>query len=153
MSSVQPSGLGPPATASDDGSPSDSLSEDARRVLRLIEDERHLCAESLYKNLKGRLAVVEEEVAAAEAAAASAPKPRIRLRQNQTVKEPTEKQKQMKEAKAILARFKDALDDLEVSGCEFIPFCFVILVVVIVVVSNISILLFSLAAFSFFLSF
>ena len=40
-----------PTTTDDDGSPSDSCVDDMERVLRLIEDERHLAAQTLYHNV------------------------------------------------------------------------------------------------------
>jgi hypothetical protein len=48
--------ISPPKTNGDDGSPSKSCLKDARRIFRLIEDERHLCAHSLYESLIERLA-------------------------------------------------------------------------------------------------
>ena len=44
-----------PSTAKDDGSPSDDALHDCRRVLLLIEDERHLTAQKLYSSVTTRL--------------------------------------------------------------------------------------------------
>jgi hypothetical protein len=44
-----------PTTTDDDGNPSDSCVDDMERVFRLIEDERHLAAHSLYHNVLSRL--------------------------------------------------------------------------------------------------
>ena len=45
----------PPTTIDDDASPSDNIVNDARRVLAMIQDERHLCAESLLRDVESRL--------------------------------------------------------------------------------------------------
>lgn len=52
-----------PTTIFDDGEPTDSCIFDAKRVLRLIEDERHLSAEILYDSVVARIQTedVEEE--------------------------------------------------------------------------------------------
>lgn len=47
--------IGPPTTINDDGSPTESISMDAERIFRLIEDERHLVAQTLYHNVQSRL--------------------------------------------------------------------------------------------------
>ena len=44
-----------PSTTQDDGSPSDDPLHDCRRVLLLIEDERHLTAQKLYSSVIVRL--------------------------------------------------------------------------------------------------
>ena len=44
-----------PLTTKDNGSPSDDLMHDCRRVLLLIEDERHLAAQELYSSVMRRL--------------------------------------------------------------------------------------------------
>lgn len=44
-----------PSTTQDDGSPSDDPLHDCRRVLLLIEDERHLTAQKLYSSVTVRL--------------------------------------------------------------------------------------------------
>ena len=45
----------PPSTLKDDGKPSSSLKQDFDRLLRLIEDERHLCALSLLESIETRV--------------------------------------------------------------------------------------------------
>lgn len=45
----------PPTTTGDDGQPSNSLVEDARRVLALMEDERVLTAHALLAAIKERM--------------------------------------------------------------------------------------------------
>jgi hypothetical protein len=45
----------PPSTLEDDGTPSASLKQDFDRLLRLIEDERHLCADSLLESIEERV--------------------------------------------------------------------------------------------------
>lgn len=44
----------PPTTTNDTGDPTDSCLFDAKRVLRLIEDERYLSAQELYHSIKER---------------------------------------------------------------------------------------------------
>ena len=44
----------PPTTTNDTGDPTDSCLFDAKRVLRLIEDERYLVAQELYHSIKER---------------------------------------------------------------------------------------------------
>ena len=46
----------PPCTIGDDGAPSDSLTNDVDRVFLLIEDERHLTAETLLTSVHTRIA-------------------------------------------------------------------------------------------------
>ena len=50
-----------PTTIFDDGQPTDNCTFDAKRVLRLIEDERHLSAEILYHNVVARIQTRDEE--------------------------------------------------------------------------------------------
>ncbi len=50
-----------PTTIFDDGEPTDSCIFDAKRVLRLIKDERHLSAEILYHNVVARTQTEDEE--------------------------------------------------------------------------------------------
>ena len=45
----------PPSTLKDDGKPSSSLKQDFDRLLRLIEDERHLCALTLLESIETRV--------------------------------------------------------------------------------------------------
>mmetsp|Transcript_10771 Transcript_10771/g.26036 ORF Transcript_10771/g.26036 Transcript_10771/m.26036 type:complete len:857 (-) Transcript_10771:500-3070(-) len=52
---MEPIRINPPSTGTDAASPTDSLYNDAKRVLLLIEDERHLSALALYENLLERL--------------------------------------------------------------------------------------------------
>ena len=51
----------PPLTTGDKGAPSKSIWKDAERVFALIEDERHLVAHELFKNVKSRLEAWEEK--------------------------------------------------------------------------------------------
>jgi len=44
-----------PSTTQDDGSPSDDILHDCRRILLLIDDERHLIAQKLYASVTERL--------------------------------------------------------------------------------------------------
>ena len=44
-----------PSTTRDDGSPSDDILHDCRRILLLIDDERHLIAQKLYASVTSRL--------------------------------------------------------------------------------------------------
>lgn len=45
----------PPTTTGDDGTPSTSVSKDLDRVVRLIQDERHLTAHALLEEVRKRL--------------------------------------------------------------------------------------------------
>lgn len=45
----------PPTTIDDDASPSENIVDDANRVLAMIQDERHLCAEALLRDVQRRL--------------------------------------------------------------------------------------------------
>ena len=45
----------PPTTIDDDASPSEDIVNDANRVLAMIQDERHLCAEALLRDVQRRL--------------------------------------------------------------------------------------------------
>ena len=49
-----------PTTIFDDGEPTDSCIFDAKRVLRLIQDERHLSAEVLYRSVLERVRKKED---------------------------------------------------------------------------------------------
>lgn len=64
----------PPTTIQDDGSPSDSLTKDAKRLLRFIADERHLVAGELLENTKRR---IQEEASISSAEAKTAEKTRF----------------------------------------------------------------------------
>jgi hypothetical protein len=62
MSATQTSGsqaegfaIRPPTTMGDDGTPSNSVSRDLDRVVRLVQDERHLTAHALLEEVRERL--------------------------------------------------------------------------------------------------
>ena len=57
----------PPTTTNDTGDPTDCCLFDAKRVLRLIEDERYLSAQSLHQSIRDR---IQKEIDDANAAAA-----------------------------------------------------------------------------------
>jgi hypothetical protein len=98
-----------PTTTDDDGSPSSSCLKDADRVFRLIEDERHLCALSLYENLKERLARPIDIPTGGKLQ---------RLRRSGSTKIRLEKNKEMQEANELLEGKEAILKDLEVSVIE-----------------------------------
>lgn len=52
---VPPFEIRPPTTTGDKGDPSDSILQDAHRIFALIDDERHLVAHKLYRNVRERL--------------------------------------------------------------------------------------------------
>lgn len=52
-----------PTTTNDSGDPTDSCLFDAKRVLRLIEDERYLSAQSLHQSIRDRIQKEIEDAA------------------------------------------------------------------------------------------
>ena len=99
--------LSKPSTSKDDASPSESCLADADRVLRLIDDERHMSALALYQNIQERLKDLSN---------VSLPKPtRLGFRPNGKTQHRLERVKDMEDAKQLLESKQGVLDDLEVS--------------------------------------
>jgi hypothetical protein len=96
-----------PTTVDDDGTPSDSCAEDAERIFRLIEDERHLCAHALYEDLKERIKRPVES--------STSPR-RLRLRRSQSTRHRMEATKDTHDAKELLESKQEVLEKLEVCG-------------------------------------
>jgi hypothetical protein len=100
-----------PSTSEDDGTPSDSCLEDVKRVFRLIEDERHLIAEGLYRDVLGRL----REGNAESSSSPSNKHHKLRLRRSKSSKLKEEHVKDMQAAQDLIDSKKAVLDDLDVS--------------------------------------
>ncbi|KAG7352691.1 hypothetical protein IV203_008739 [Nitzschia inconspicua] len=83
-------------TTHDDASPSDSCVTDIERVFRLIEDERHLSARSLYHSVRERINKYNENCTSAEmASSTNSGRFQFRSRLNKTKddKDPTDYEK------------------------------------------------------------
>jgi hypothetical protein len=113
----------PPSTIQDDGSPSDSLPNDAKRLLRFIQDERHLVAGELLVTIRTRLesaatvlakekaAVPEKRFFKRSAAAAASSKQQLELQTN------------VQETLVILEENKTIISLLEVRITTIIHYC------------------------------
>jgi hypothetical protein len=106
----------PPTTIQDDGSPSDSLKKDAKRVLRFIADERHLVAGELLESIRKRL----EEFLSSSKDNTSLDKPnthKFTFKRSATAastKQKLELQKDVQEASTILKENQVIISLLEV---------------------------------------
>ena len=96
--------ISPLLTIGDDGSPSDSCLNDAKRIFKLIIDERHLCAHDLYVDLKERL---EQPV--------DHPSPKRKLKFLKS-SSPRKRRKDAEAAKALLESKKETIKKLQVSS-------------------------------------
>lgn len=101
----------PPTTTRDDGTPSNSMSQDLDRIVRLIHDERHITAHNLLRTVKERLKsppVIPET-----------PKKGILKRKPKISTEMIAKERDYNEANAIIESSKDVLDKLEVRLLDY----------------------------------
>ena len=98
--------LSKPTTSDDAGTPSSSCFEDAKRVFRFIEDERHLIAQGLYHDVLRRLREWSLQ--------ASLPS-RKSLLLRKSKKERTEQANDMRAAQDLIDNKQAVLDDLDVS--------------------------------------
>jgi hypothetical protein len=101
--------ISPPTTTDDDGAPSESCSRDVERILRMVEDERHLSALKLLRNVQERLAPTSHVVE---------PKPKhhgLRLRKSRSTVVLQEKLLDHRDAQELLGKSEEMLFDLEVS--------------------------------------
>jgi hypothetical protein len=101
----------PPTTLKDDGRPSTELRRDVQRVFALIEDERHLTAETLLTSVRQRLAEWERM-------GKKSPRKKTQLFTSKRDKEREQsrekKNLEMKELKALLESRSSEITKLEV---------------------------------------
>jgi hypothetical protein len=97
-----------PTTLADDASPSQSVYEDACRVFRLIEDERHLSAHSLYESVWERINGGNDD---------SSQKAKIGFGKRLRKKEPNDVV-ETKKTKLLLHEKTDKIKKLEVGICQ-----------------------------------
>jgi len=109
--------MSPAPPQHDNGFPSESILKDTQRVLKLVVDERHLSAESLWKNVQERIK--------------SAPQATSRrggrlLRTTSSVQQAA-KAKEIEVAKNLIASNRDVLNELKVSQrfCRNLDDCLV----------------------------
>lgn len=94
-------------TINDDGSPSQSCHVDSLRIFRLIKDERHLAAHSLYRDVMERIHAANEE------STEKKPK-RLHLKMSPSKKKNNnDKGKDIEKATQVLSERQDILEKLE----------------------------------------
>ncbi len=114
----------PPTTTNDDGNPTESISLDAKRIFRLIEDERHLVAQTLYHSVLDRL----DQSAAQSPASMGVGKPKkLHLRplhnrrhQQEIQKHKSSERKEHEKARLLLEANVAILEKLEVMIVTFL---------------------------------
>jgi hypothetical protein len=107
----------PPCTTGDSGDPGPSLGKDAERVFDFIEDERHLTAHDLLKDVRRR--IKEQEAIVTRNSTRSSKRKPSRLaiiKRKEAAKSETEQldREELDRAKEILNSKKAAIDKLEV---------------------------------------
>jgi len=112
MSQLQSINIQKPSTSGDNGTPTNSCVHDLKRVLRLIEDERHLIANDLYQDIIGRI----DTFRSTSLAAAAIPVKRLRLRKSKSITIKEEITKDIQEAEGMISSNRTILDNLSVSG-------------------------------------
>lgn len=100
----------PPTTTGDDGTPSNSICQDLDRIVRLIQDERHITAHNLLQSVKEKLKLPP--------VLPETPKKGILKRKPKISTEMLTRERDYYEAKAIIENSKDILEKLEVRRSE-----------------------------------
>lgn len=96
-----------PSTSKDDGTPSISCVNDVERVMRFIEDERHLIAKGLYQS-------VLERIRKSASPSSPPPKQKHRFRKSKASIEQESTIQDIQRAQELISSKKDVLENLEV---------------------------------------
>lgn len=98
-----------PTTSEDNGSPSNSCEGDIRRILRFIEDERHLVAHTLYVDVLKRIRELNETAEGGN---------RLRLRPSKSSKIRFAQAKDAQAAESMIEEHKAVLEKLQVNSFD-----------------------------------
>lgn len=105
-----------PLTTGDKGQPSASIALDVKRVWDLIQDERHLVADSLYQSVKERVDAWQSKQQQHDQQHLRHHKRGMRrVKKHHPSKVDSEADKEMKETIHLLQERKDIIEKLEVS--------------------------------------